>query len=56
VVIEKLLAMILQTTTVSTSTGAAASFAVTCANQNERDHQALLEAIRDGKIDVYVEA
>jgi BASS family bile acid:Na+ symporter len=52
----KLLAMILQTTTVSTSTGAVASFAVTCADQNARDRQAWLEAIRDWKIDVYIEA
>lgn len=34
---------------------AIASFAVTYADQNERDHQALLEAIRAGKIEVYQE-
>jgi NAD(P)H-dependent flavin oxidoreductase YrpB (nitropropane dioxygenase family) len=34
---------------------AIASFAVTYADQNERDHQALLKAIRDGKIAVYHE-
>jgi Uncharacterized protein conserved in bacteria (DUF2252) len=34
---------------------AIASFAVTYTDQNERDHQAFLEAIRDGKIQVYQE-
>lgn len=32
---------------------AIASFAVTYAGQNERDHQVFLEAIRDGRIPVY---
>ena len=32
---------------------AIASFAMTHADQNERDHQAFSEAIRDGKIQVY---
>jgi hypothetical protein len=31
---------------------AIASFAMTYADQNERDHQALLKTIRDGKIAV----
>lgn len=34
---------------------AIASFAVTYADQNERDYQALLKAIRDGKIEIYRE-
>ena len=34
---------------------AIASLAMTYADQNERDHQAFLEAIRDGKIQVYQE-
>jgi hypothetical protein len=31
-------------------------FAMTYADQNEREHQALLKAIRAGKIEVYQEA
>jgi hypothetical protein len=35
---------------------ALADFAVAYANQNEKDHRALLKAIRDGKIEVHREA
>jgi Uncharacterized protein conserved in bacteria (DUF2252) len=34
---------------------AIADFAVACADQNERDHQALVEAVREGRLEAYLE-
>ena len=35
--------------------GAIADFAVAYAGQNERDHAALVDAVREGRLDAYLE-